>query len=184
MRRLIAIAALLVAAPVQAEVVARANQSFVVRHSVEVPASPEASWQQLVRPAQWWSSAHSHSGNAANFSLDARAGGCFCEAWPAGQGKRKGAQMDSVEHARVIFVRRGKLLRMSGALGPLQGEALQATLSFTIEPAGKGTRITAEYVVGGYMRYPSAQIAPAVDQVLGEQLASLAARLTPATQGN
>jgi hypothetical protein len=46
-------------------------------------------------------------------------------------------------------------------------------------PVGGNTRILWEYVVGGYMRYKPAEIAPAVDKVLAEQLDSLAARLGP-----
>lgn len=66
---------------------------------------------------------------------------------------------------------------MAGALGPLQSEALAGTMTVTLKAGGVGTRIVMEYVVGGYMRYKTGEIAPAVDKVLGSQLASLAAAL-------
>ena len=82
-----------------------------------------------------------------------------------------------VEHMRVIFVDKGKALRMVGALGPLQSEAVQGTLTVTLKPVDGGTRLTWEYAVGGYMRYKPEQIVPAVDKVIGEQLGRLADRL-------
>ena len=69
---------------------------------------------------------------------------------------------------------------MSGALGPLQGEALNGTLTVTLVKTERGTRIDLEYVVGGYMRLKGEEIAPAVDAMLGQQLASLATALNAA----
>jgi hypothetical protein len=63
---------------------------------------------------------------------------------------------------------------MSGSLGPLQSEAANGTLTFTLVKTDTGTRIDLEYVVGGYMRFKPEEIAPAVDTVLGQQLAGLA----------
>lgn len=103
------------------------------------------------------------------------AGGCFGEVLPSGQGAATG----SVEHMRVIQARPGQLLRLSGALGPLQSEALKGVLTVTFEPAaGGGTQIVWEYVVGGYMRRDPAQIAPAVDAAMGQQHARLVAHLS------
>ena len=129
-------------------------------------ASPAQVWTALVEPARWWNSEHTWSGNAANLSLQPVAGGCFCEKLPPG---------GSVQHLRVIYVQPAKLLRMSGALGPLQGEAVSGTLTVTLEPARRGTKIAFDYVVGGFMHMPIAQMAPAVDGMVGEQLSRLAA---------
>jgi len=52
-----------------------------------------------------------------------------------------------------------------------------ARVTMTLKPEGEMTRITWDYVVGGYMRTPAAQMAPIVDQVVGEQLLRLAAKL-------
>ena len=78
---------------------------------------------------------------------------------------------------RVIYVAPGSTLRMTGGLGPLQSEAVTGVLTMTLEPEGEMTRISWDYVVGGYMRMPMAELAPLVDQVVGEQLLRLAARL-------
>ena len=75
---------------------------------------------------------------------------------------------------RVVYVAPGSTLRMIGALGPLQSEAVTGVLTMTVTPAPAGLRIVWEYVVGGYMRHSMTQLAPAVDGVMGEQLGRLA----------
>ncbi len=157
-----------------ADVTASSDLGFAVERSVEVSANAATTWRELVRPARWWQSAHTWSGNAANMTLDPRAGGCFCETLPL---VKEMAAAGSAEHMRVIQAAPGRMLRMSGALGPMQGEAVHGTMTITLAPTATGTRITLAYVVGGYMRMKPAQLAPAVDGVLGAQLASLAARL-------
>ena len=104
---------------------------------------------------------------------------------------------DDAGHVRV---QRGWRVQNNNAIGPYKGgirfhpsvtesvlkflafeqtfkNALTGTLTITLKPGGAGTRIVMEYVVGGYMRYKSDEIAPAVDKVLAEQLAGLAASL-------
>jgi hypothetical protein len=172
---------LVIATPASAEVIARTDNGFVVRDVAEVIASPEEAWKQLVAPADWWNGVHTFSGDAKNLSLDPRAGGCFCEVLP-GEGEKGWLHpRGGVEHMRVVFVEQGKALRMTGALGPLQSEALLGTLTVTLKPLDRGTRLTWEYVVGGYMRYKPEQIVPAVDKVIGEQLTRLAEKLGPRT---
>lgn len=145
----------------QGKVAQVSTDGFVIVHSSEVQATPEQIWAQLVHPERWWSKAHSWSGNAASFSLTPRMGGCFGE---------KLADSGFAEHARIIHVAPAKMLRLSGALGPLQGEALTGTLTFTIKAGPGGTSILDfEYVVGGYSRLSLPEIAPAVDGVLAEQ---------------
>ena len=79
---------------------------------------------------------------------------------------------------RVLYIDpRVHTLRMTGALGPLQSEAVTGVLTMAVEPSGSGSKITWDYVVGGYMRMPVAQTATLVDRVIGEQLSRLAARL-------
>jgi uncharacterized protein YndB with AHSA1/START domain len=171
--------AALIAAPAHAEPVAQTDAGFIVRHVVEVTAPPEDAWQALIAPAEWWSGDHTFSGDAKNLAIDARAGGCFCEVLPGEGDKGWLNPRGGVEHMRVVLADRPKALRMIGALGPLQSEALQGALTVTLKPIEGGTRLTWEYVVGGYMRYTREQIAPAVDKVIGEQLTRLAERLGP-----
>ncbi len=162
------------ATPAWGEVTASSDSGFVIARSVEVSADAATTWRELVRPARWWQSAHTWSGNAANMTLEPRAGGCFCEALPQA---RDMTGPGSAEHMRVIQAAPGRMLRLSGGLGPLQGEAAHGTMTISLAPTADGTRIKFEYVVGGYMRMKPAQLAPAVDSVLGAQLAGLAARL-------
>jgi hypothetical protein len=118
---------------------------------------------------------HSWSGDAANLYLDPQAGGCFCELLPKPTGAPDSLRRGSIEHMRVIAAMPPKLLRMAGALGPLQGEALAATMTITLKPLPDGgTHLTWSYVVGGYMRMAVDDIAPLVDKVLVEQFTRLA----------
>lgn len=170
------------AMPARADVTAQTPMGFVSRNVLVVAATPATVWRRLVTPSAWWSPDHTFSGDAANLRIDPVAGGCFCERLPA---EAKGAKSalpprGGVEHMRVVFVDHAKALRMIGALGPLQSEAVSATLTITLTPVEGGTRVIFEYVVGGYMRYPGDKIAPAVDTVMGNQLISLGQPFGPA----
>jgi hypothetical protein len=185
-KALIATAAFALAAsplPALAKVHQADANGFVVRHAVEVPAAPSDAFAELLHPERWWNGAHSYSADAANFSLDPRAGGCFCEVLPNPDSPRA-APRGTVEHMRVVYIEQDRVLRLSGGLGPLQSEALIGTLTVVLKPAGEGrTQILWEYVVGGYMRMETAKIAPAVDAVIGEQLQRLAKNLGAADGG-
>ena len=169
LRRLpLAAACLALAAPASADVKSATEAGFDLAKVVDISAPPAAVFAALAKPARWWNGAHSYSGNAANLVIEPRAGGCFCERLPGG---------GSVEHARVIYAAPGKMLRLQGGLGPLQAEAVIATLSFTLHPAGAGTRVEMRYVVGGYVPGGAARFAAPVDQVMSEQLDRLKAAL-------
>ena len=62
------------------------------------------------------------------------------------------------------------LLRLDGALGPLQNMAVTGVLSFALAPDGPGTRVTMTYRVAGALTMDSTKLAPLVDQVMGIQL--------------
>src|SRR3546814_11501559 len=66
------------------------------------------------------------------------------------------------------------MMRLSGAFGPLQGEAVAGTLTIRIKTTGAGSAIRFDYVVGGYMRFKVSAIAPAVARVRGQPLVGLA----------
>lgn len=179
MRRLLpslATAMLLIAplgSAAQAEVAEKSDSGFLIRHSVEVPADSWAAWAALIAPAKWWSAEHTWSGKADNLYIDSQATGCFCELMPVPEGAPEGTRRGSVEHMHLIHVNPGKVLRMKGGLGPLQSEAVDGVLTITLKTTPAGTRILWEYSVGGYMRYKVDEIAPAVDKVIGEQVARL-----------
>jgi uncharacterized protein YndB with AHSA1/START domain len=161
-----AIAAVLfaIACAATAAVVDVSPTGFVVRHEAVVDASPTEVYRALTNVAKWWNPAHSHSKNAANLSIDARPGGCFCEKLPDGGG---------AEHMRVVIAKPGERLRLIGALGPLQESGLAGSMTWSLAPARNSTKVELVYSVGGYFRGGFDKIAPAVDSVVGEQLARL-----------
>lgn len=184
MRRLIA-ALLLAAAPVApaaAEVVQTGEGSFVLRFAATVGAGQDDVWKQVLRPADWWSSDHTFSGDAANLWLDGQATGCFCEKLPRPADLAEGIRQGSVEHLRVLYVEPPRALRMAGGLGPLQSEPVNAVLTLTLREAAGRTRIAMEYVVSGLVRRKGDEMAPLVDKVLAQQLARLAAKFPPVDQ--
>ncbi len=154
-------------APATADVVKAEAAGFVVEKTVTINASADTVWETLRAPQRWWSKEHTWSGDANNLYIDSQATGCFCEKLP-GRG--------SVQHARLIYVDKGKLLRMEGAFGPLQGEAIVATLTFALSPDGdNATKVKMSYVAGGYSPTGFEKLAPLVDGVLGTQLDGLKA---------
>lgn len=164
----------------RAEVVSKADTGFVVRSSGLTGKSPREAWAVLTTPSGWWDKEHTWSGDSANLTLDPRAGGCFCETLALPDGAPASARRGSVEHMRIIFADPGKVLRMSGGLGPLQSEALVATLTITLKPVGGGTRILWEYVTAGYMRFKPEEIAPSVDAMIADQVARLVVKIDAA----
>lgn len=166
------IGALVFAPAASAKVVDQSEAGFTVAHTAQVAATPADVWKMLRMPQNWWSKDHSWSGDAANFWLDSQAGGCFCEKLPD-----TGSGVGSVQHARILFSKPNQMLRLSGAFGPLQGEALNGTLTIQIKATPTGSALRFDYVVGGYMRFKAGEIAPAVDKVIGEQLTALAGAL-------
>ena len=162
-----------------AEVVKQDDAGFVTRDTKVVEASPRETWMALISPAKWWSATHTWSGDAANLSITPQADGCFCERIPEVETADEVGLAGSVRHAVVVYAAPDKALRMRGALGPLQSEAATGVLTIALDEVEQGTAITFEYVVGGYMRYEIPTIAQAVDGVMSQQLAGLAALLGP-----
>lgn len=159
----IAAATLAIAAPAQAEVKQTWEAGFRLESKATIAAPPEKVWAALGQIGKWWSSAHSWSGDAANMTLDVRAGGCFCETLPNGGG---------VQHGVVVMAMTGKTLRLSAPLGPMQDEGLSAALTFSLKAVEGGTEVVMTYNVGG-ARPETVGFAKGVDGVLSEQLGRL-----------
>ncbi|VWX56276.1 hypothetical protein [Sphingorhabdus sp. 109] len=178
-------AALCSVSAVQAEVTNTADNGFTVQHQSVIAGDTEAVWKAMIAPSRYWNPDHSWSGDAENFYLVPQAGGCFCELIRSTSDDNIKSSEGSVQHMRVIYARNNKMLRLSGALGPLQGEAVTGTLTMLLQPQGDSTVVRFTYKVGGYMEFPVDEIAPAVDGVIGEQLARLSAIFAdPAEAGN
>jgi uncharacterized protein YndB with AHSA1/START domain len=151
---------------VQAELTQVLDGGFTTSHSAKVDAAPERVYQVLTGEiANWWEADHSWSGDAANLYVDASPGGCFCERLPGG---------GWVEHLRIIYLEPNREIRLRGSLGPLMQMGVQGTMTWMIEPIAEGgSTITFTYNLHGHLANGFAGIAPAVDGVIGAQLANL-----------
>jgi hypothetical protein len=148
---------ILSAAPAAGEVVDSAPGGFTLKIVLEVEAPAAKAYSSLIDAGAWWDPVHTFSGHASNLTLEATAGGCFCEKLPSG---------GSVQHLTVVYADPGRLLRLNGGLGPMQDMAVAGSLSFAIaESAGKST-VTLTYKVGGYLPGGFDAMAKAVDGVL------------------
>jgi hypothetical protein len=155
--------------PVIADVRTTTENGFTVHHSIEVAAAPDQVYKTITNHInEWWDGAHSWSGNADNLYMDTRIGGCYCENLPDG-GK--------VEHLRIVYLLPGKEIRFDGALGPLQQMPVQGRMIWKIEAREEGSTVSFTYHVHGHVEGGFAGLAPAVDGVIGEQLAGLEKRL-------
>lgn len=158
----------LMSLPAHAEVKDASVSGFTVENSVDVPVDAATAWKVLVGGVDsWWPKDHTWWGRASTLSIDARAGGCFCE--------KSGNQQ--AQHMQVVFVDPNKLLRMSGGLGPLQGMGLFGVLEWRLTPNGGGTHIVLWYRAGGYTPDDLSKFAPVVDRVQALQLGGLASKL-------
>ena len=117
-----------------AEVVDSGPHGFTSRNVAVIAAEPLQAYAILVDSVDlWWSPDHTFSGNAMSLSIDAEAGGCFCEQLPGG---------GIGEHLTVVHANPGRLLRLRGALGPLQSTAVVGAMSWSLEPSNDGTRVS------------------------------------------
>jgi hypothetical protein len=154
------------AASATAEIVSAAPAGFSLRHVVEAAnVPPPTAWAALSDIGKWWDPEHTYSGDARNLSLDPVPRGCFCE---------KLSLYAGIEHAHVVYAQPAKVLRLVGSLGPLQEFGVTGSMTWQIEAAGGGSRITLTYNVGGYADRPLSDWAPIVDEVLAGQVKRLA----------
>lgn len=164
----------LFAGPAAAELGPALQGGFEVRLIRELPTTaPAEAYRVAVRDlGRWWNPDHTYSGKAGNLSLVDRPGGCFCEKLAAG----------GVQHMQVVYVERGRQLRMLGGLGPLQELAAQGALTWRFAPSGGGTRMTWTYRVAGLEPAAVGALSRVVDQVITEQADRLARRLAGETR--
>ena len=129
-------ALLLVSLGAKAEIVSASDTHFMLRHEAYSALGTDDLWERLVEPASWWHPDHTYSGDSANLSLDATAGGLWREAWEGG----------SVSHGRVLYVKRGQQLRMAAPFGPLQGLGAYTIWTISITPAENGSKVVFDEV--------------------------------------
>ena len=165
---LVAASLAVLALPARAEVKDSSPSGFTIVNSADVPVDAATAWRVLVGDVDsWWPKDHTWWGGASRLTIDARAGGCFCEK----AGNRQ------AQHMQVTFADPDKLLRMSGGLGPLQGMGLSGTLEFRLTAIDSGTRIVLWYRAGGYTPDDLSRFAAVVDTVQALQLGGLVNKL-------
>ena len=149
-----------------AEVVAKAPDGMTIRIIAEAPLDRDDAWARLVDLPRWWSGSHTYSGDASSLSLDAQAGGCWCEIWSGGE----------VEHGRVVMVTPKQQIRLDAALGPLQELGVSGALTLTLSDGATSgaTKLTLDYRVTGGTLSGLDKLAAVVDQVLAEQVKGFA----------
>jgi len=156
--------------PTRAELLAAGPNGFVSEHVLVLPATPDRTWTALTDEiALWWDAEHSYGGKADGFSLEAVAGGCFCEHLADGA---------SVQHMQVVQALPGRRLLMHGGLGPLAQMGVAGAMSFAFVPHQNGTELRYRYEVGGFTTGGLEALAPAVDAVQLGQLQRLKNYLT------
>lgn len=152
---------------VNAAVVDSTQLGFTVKH--EKTVAPDAMTLYAVfckEIGQWWDPDHTWSGKAENLYIQTYPGGGFGEQMESGK---------AVSHMRVIHVDPGKMLRMEGALGPLQQFAVTGVMTLEFKKAGDSTYVSLTYTVGGYIPGGASKFAAVVDQVIGNQFSRFTA---------
>ena len=147
-------------APAHADTSNVSATGFVSTFREEVKATPDEAWKAIVQLPRWWSDAHTYSGKASNMSLDAVAGGCWCERWGDG---------NSVQHGQVVLVQPGRVIRFNASLGPLQELAVNGVLTIVTSAQDGKTLLRMTYRVAGNADAGLDKLAPVVDQVIGAQ---------------
>ncbi|MGE0703080.1 MAG: hypothetical protein AB7F99_03590 [Vicinamibacterales bacterium] len=152
-------------AAVSAEVVAASPGSFSTRDATELLSVPIAIQLAVERGiGAWWDPAYTVSGDASALTLELEPGGCLCEA-------RAGAE--PFRHMTVVEVERGRMFKLSGALGPLAGTNATGILTWTVTERAGRSRIEVTYEVSGDPSLRLDTLASEVDLLLTEQLQRL-----------
>lgn len=169
MIRLFAVLLVCVSASARADVISKSTTGFSLKITAEVPVDAKTAYDQFISVSDWWVASHTYYGKAENLSIEAKAGGCFCE--------KSGD--NEVLHMLVTYVQPGREIRMVGGLGPLQMMGVHGGMSWTFEPTEQGSRIIQTYNVTGYAEGGLDQLADIVNAVQTSQHNALVARLTP-----
>jgi hypothetical protein len=151
----------LVAGAANATVVEHSTTGFSILATVTTTATPADAYDAFIKMGSWWDSEHSFSGDSANFTVEAKPGGCWCETLPDG---------GFVRHAEVIHANPGKMLVLSGGVGPMQSMGIAGTMTVRFDSSQSGTIVTLTYAAGGHDPENFEALAKAVDDVFTGQL--------------
>jgi hypothetical protein len=177
MRYMMAALALWVSTPAASEVTDVERGGFTIALTADVPVMPDVIFPVLSRPADWWDAEHSWTGDLRNMSFEPRVGGCWCETLRSN---------GTIEHGRIVTYDpvRG-LIVMNSLLGPLNEIGLVGRLVWRVAAAEQEGRSRIRWLYAVSVppsRNPAqdAVLASAVDNVLSQQLARLAAHVSRA----
>ncbi len=153
---------------VNSDVISSSDHGFEISIERTVMTDQKTAYEQFLRIGEWWNADHTWFGDAGTLSIEAKAGGCFCE--------KSGDK--EVLHMTVSYVEPGKEVRMLGGLGPLQMMGVHGGMSWQFVAVGENeTKIIHHYQVTGYMEGGLTSLAPIVDQVQTIQVEGLVSRL-------
>ncbi|WP_428151547.1 hypothetical protein [Brevundimonas sp.] len=133
------LAAMIATTDARAEVVSRSADGFVLRFESVMETTPEDMVETVSDLPEWWDGAHTYTGDNANLSLAFEPGGCWCETLADGTGFRHATVVSSADDT-VVF---------NAPLGPLNGKATRADLTFHIGGPGPGWLVSVDFVVEG-----------------------------------
>lgn len=153
-----------------ADVTHQSPHAFTVENSITVNKDPMTIHRTMTAHiGEWWLSSHTWSADAANLSTEMEEGGGLFEKLP---------NDGMVEHLRLIYYSPGAEYRWEGALGPLQSMSVNGRLTWTITSLDESQQVTFTYRVWGSAADGLEDIAPAVDGMMKETIASLEQRLS------
>jgi hypothetical protein len=164
MRFLLLIFAISASMSAMAAVADSSSNGFTVKSTLAIEASPAEVYSRLIHNiGDWWNPEHTFSHDSHNLSIEEKPMGCFCEKLANG----------GVRHMEVIYFERGRVVRMNGLLGPLQGLGGAGVLTIELSAAGEGTKFEATYSAAGYLPAGMNTWATPVDSMLTEQFTRL-----------
>ncbi|RUO55719.1 SRPBCC domain-containing protein [Pseudidiomarina homiensis] len=150
----------------EAEILDSSTDGFTFEFSLPVDGHLKLVFDGLTQDiGQWWLADHTWYGRSENMSIRLIPGGCLCEI---------ADEMRFTEHLRVVKVEPHSLVRFSGGLGPLQAEGVDGVMDWSLanNPDEHMTTLTVRYRVGGYTGNDLSRWAPAVENVLQQQMKS------------
>ena len=111
----------------------KVSNTFQFEMNFTYPGDPGFVFDHLTGDIREWGD-HSFSGSPYKIFVEPKPGGGFYEIFDESG--------DGALHARVIFAKRGEMLRMEGPLG-LSGQALTLVCTYTLKASGSdGTMLT------------------------------------------
>ncbi|TQV88347.1 SRPBCC domain-containing protein [Aliikangiella coralliicola] len=168
MKKFVFLLTLVLSFNLQAELISQDDYGFEIKIEKTVPVSQAKAYQQFLNVGQWWNAEHTWFGRSENLSIEAKAGGCFCEF----NGDKQAL------HMLVSYVHPNNEIRMIGGLGPLQGLGVHGGMSWRFVKIDENkTKIIFNYKVVGRMEGGLKTLGPVVDGVLNIQIMGLVSRV-------